>query len=71
MKLRRNDDNPQYLAANFCRKHKLNNIAIQIIKGKIEEAMIKEEAKFKEYQRKDKARIPYDTGKSYTSGNRK
>jgi hypothetical protein len=59
------------LATNFCRKHKLNNIAIQIIKGKIEEAMLKEETRLKEYQRKDKARSPYNTGKSYVSGNRK
>jgi hypothetical protein len=44
----RNYDDPHEVALAFCRKHKLNELAVQIVENKIIEAKQKEERKIKD-----------------------
>ena len=44
----RNYDDPHEVSVDFCRKHKLNELAVQIVENKIIEAKDKEERRIRE-----------------------
>lgn len=65
----RDYDDPHLKAFEFCKLHKLNKLAVQIVEDKIREAMEFEEQKLIKYRSKSKSKSKLDSNQKRKTDN--